>query len=285
MPIQTRYLFSAADERRPDKDALFNEVYDKEHVPSCSAYGRHRGPRAQERAGHDDDRRRAQDDRDRERAAYNALYEIESPACSQRCLGEGRRGRALGGARPSVHHEPPHVIYRRIFVANDRGRDVSRNLHPPRPPSGDGLVLTHGAGGSARAPLRVALAERFAAKASRCSATTFPSASRARRSAPNRRARPRTAKDCAARCLDAGQRARRVFLGGSRTEAVRPACSRRASPGSSTRSCCSRIRFTRRAARPSFRTAHLPQLKTPALFAHGSRDRSARSRDGGRRGA
>ena len=34
MPIQTRYLFSAAMSVRPDKDALFQEVYDTEHVPA-----------------------------------------------------------------------------------------------------------------------------------------------------------------------------------------------------------------------------------------------------------
>src|SRR5207245_1502233 len=34
MPIQTRYLFSAAMSVRADKDALFNEVYDTEHVPA-----------------------------------------------------------------------------------------------------------------------------------------------------------------------------------------------------------------------------------------------------------
>ena len=33
MPIQTRYLFSAAMDVEPGKEALFNEVYDKEHVP------------------------------------------------------------------------------------------------------------------------------------------------------------------------------------------------------------------------------------------------------------
>jgi hypothetical protein len=33
MPIQTRYLFSAAMDVEPAKDALFNEVYDQEHVP------------------------------------------------------------------------------------------------------------------------------------------------------------------------------------------------------------------------------------------------------------
>ena len=34
MAIQTRYVFSAAMDVDPAKDALFNEVYDKEHVPN-----------------------------------------------------------------------------------------------------------------------------------------------------------------------------------------------------------------------------------------------------------
>jgi len=34
MPIKTRYLFTAAMDVEPDKDAIFNEIYDKEHVPS-----------------------------------------------------------------------------------------------------------------------------------------------------------------------------------------------------------------------------------------------------------
>ena len=33
MPIQTRYLFSAAMDVEPAKEAVFNEVYDQEHVP------------------------------------------------------------------------------------------------------------------------------------------------------------------------------------------------------------------------------------------------------------
>jgi hypothetical protein len=33
MAIQTRYLFTAAMDVEPDKEALFNEVYDTEHVP------------------------------------------------------------------------------------------------------------------------------------------------------------------------------------------------------------------------------------------------------------
>jgi len=34
MPLRTRYLFTAAMDVEPSKEAVFNEVYDKEHVPS-----------------------------------------------------------------------------------------------------------------------------------------------------------------------------------------------------------------------------------------------------------
>ncbi len=34
MPLRTRYLFSAAMDVDPGKDALFHEVYDKEHIPA-----------------------------------------------------------------------------------------------------------------------------------------------------------------------------------------------------------------------------------------------------------
>ena len=34
MPITSRYLFTASMDVDPAKDALFNEVYDREHVPT-----------------------------------------------------------------------------------------------------------------------------------------------------------------------------------------------------------------------------------------------------------
>ncbi len=34
MPISTRYLFTASMDVDPDKEALFDEVYDQEHVPN-----------------------------------------------------------------------------------------------------------------------------------------------------------------------------------------------------------------------------------------------------------
>ena len=34
MPLTSRYVFTAAMDVQPDKEALFHEVYDREHVPS-----------------------------------------------------------------------------------------------------------------------------------------------------------------------------------------------------------------------------------------------------------
>ncbi len=34
MSLQTRYLFTAAMDVEPAKEAIFNEVYDREHVPN-----------------------------------------------------------------------------------------------------------------------------------------------------------------------------------------------------------------------------------------------------------
>ena len=34
MAFETRYVFSARMDVRPDKESLFNEVYDKEHIPA-----------------------------------------------------------------------------------------------------------------------------------------------------------------------------------------------------------------------------------------------------------
>ena len=37
MPFDTKYLLAASMDVRPDKESLFNEVYDEEHLPSVLA--------------------------------------------------------------------------------------------------------------------------------------------------------------------------------------------------------------------------------------------------------
>ncbi len=79
MPIKSRYLFVASMDVDPDKEALFNEVYDTEHVPSLlqvpgvHAVARMVGePFAINIGGQD---KKVPHDGPR----YSALFEIDSP--------------------------------------------------------------------------------------------------------------------------------------------------------------------------------------------------------------
>ena len=80
MPIKSRYLFVASMDVDTAKEALFNEVYDTEHIPNLSKVpGVHAVTRMEgepfalsiggeeKRIAHDGPR-------------YHALYEIDSPA-------------------------------------------------------------------------------------------------------------------------------------------------------------------------------------------------------------
>ena len=116
MPIQTRYLFSAAMNVRPDKDALFNEVYDTEHVPSLLgvpgviAVARFKSEPVTMMLG--GERKTIVIESE---PAYNALYEIESPAVltSDAWAKAVEEGRWAEQVRPYTTNRR-HVIYRRI---------------------------------------------------------------------------------------------------------------------------------------------------------------------------
>ena len=116
MPIQTRYLFSAAMSVRADKDALFNEVYDTEHVPALLgvpgviAVARFKSEPVTMMIG--GERRTIVIESE---PAYNALYAIESPAV----LIRDAWAKAVEDGRWAEHVRPyttnrRHVIYRRI---------------------------------------------------------------------------------------------------------------------------------------------------------------------------
>ena len=116
MPLQTRYLFSAAMNVHADKDAIFNEVYDQEHVPSLLkvpgviAVARFKSEPVTMMIG--GERRTIVIESE---PAYNALYEIESPAV----LTSDAWAKAVEDGRWAEHVRPyttnrRHVIYRRI---------------------------------------------------------------------------------------------------------------------------------------------------------------------------
>ncbi len=81
MPIKSKYLFVVSMDVDPDKEALFNEVYDSEHVPNLlQVPGVHAAARM---AGEPfvlniggEEKRIAQDG-----PRYTALYEIDGPQC------------------------------------------------------------------------------------------------------------------------------------------------------------------------------------------------------------
>ena len=116
MPIQTRYLFSAAMSVRPDKDAIFNEVYDTEHVPSLLgvpgviAVARFKSEPVTMMSG--GERKTIVIENE---PAYNALYEIESPAVltSDAWAKAVEEGRWPAQVRPYTSNRR-HVMYRRI---------------------------------------------------------------------------------------------------------------------------------------------------------------------------
>jgi hypothetical protein len=116
MPIQTRYLFSAAMDVEPAKDAIFNEVYDGEHVPlllkvpGVIAVARFKKQELTMILG--GERKTIVIENE---PAYNALYEVESPEVltSDAWAKAVDQGRWPGQVRPYTKNRR-HVLYRRI---------------------------------------------------------------------------------------------------------------------------------------------------------------------------
>ncbi len=117
MSIQTRYLFSAAMDVEPEKEALFNEVYDKEHVPLIlsvpgvvAAARFKRQPVTMILGG---ERRTIVVENE---PRYNALYELDSPEVllSPAWAKVVDQGRWPGEVRPYTKNRR-HVMFERIL--------------------------------------------------------------------------------------------------------------------------------------------------------------------------
>ena len=116
MPIQTRYLFTAAMDVEPAREALFNEIYDGEHVPlilkvpGVVAAARFKQQELTMVIG--GERKTIVVEHE---PLYNALYEIESPEVltSDAWAKAVDQGRWPGQVRPHTKNRR-HVLYRRI---------------------------------------------------------------------------------------------------------------------------------------------------------------------------
>ena len=116
MPLTTRYLFSAAMDVEPGKDALFNEVYDREHVPNLlTVPGVVSVARVKKReltlvlGG---ERKTIVIEGE---PTYNAFYEVESPdVLTSKAWAEAvEKGRWPGQVRPHTKNRR-HVLYERL---------------------------------------------------------------------------------------------------------------------------------------------------------------------------
>ncbi len=113
MPIKSKYLFVASMDVDPDKEALFNEVYDAEHVPALlKVPGVHAVSRMagepfsiaiggeEKRVAHDGPR-------------YSAVFEIDGPhvLVSREWAKAVETGRWPGEVRPFTRNRR-HALYR-----------------------------------------------------------------------------------------------------------------------------------------------------------------------------
>jgi uncharacterized protein len=159
------------------------------------------------------------------------------------------------------------------FVDTSRDPHVRGFLHRPVAPSGDGLVLTHGAGSNSRAPLLVALAEAFAAAGFTVLRCDLPY----RQSRSFGPPRPGDAAHdreglknavAALRSLASG----RTFLGGHSYGGRQSTMLCADHPGLVEASLLLSYPLHPPRKPEQLRIQHLPKLQTPALFVHGTRD-------------
>lgn len=116
MPLTSRYLFSAAMDVDPAREALFNEVYDREHVPALAAVpgvvsiARFRVRDLEMMLG--GERRRIVIEQE---PRYTALYEVAGPEVlvSEAWAEAAERGRWPAEVRPFTRNRR-HVLWERL---------------------------------------------------------------------------------------------------------------------------------------------------------------------------
>jgi uncharacterized protein len=160
-----------------------------------------------------------------------------------------------------------------MFSENSVDPPVRGFLHRPESPSGDGLIITHGAGGNAQMPVLIALAEAFAGAGFMVLRCDLPF--RQQRSfgppRPGDAARDRLGLKNAVVALRGLGGVKRLFLGGQSYGG------RQASMLLADESVADGLLLLsyplHAPSKPDQpRTQHLPQIKVPVMFVHGTRD-------------
>jgi uncharacterized protein len=146
-------------------------------------------------------------------------------------------------------------------------------LHEPKNPLGHGLVLTHGAGGNANAPLLIAIAEAFASAGILVRRYNLPF----RQKRPSGPPHPSGAAADRAGLREAvmemrGRITGRVFLGGHSYGGRQASMLAAEDPALADALLLLSYPLHPPGHPEKPRTAHFPALQTPALFIHGTKD-------------
>jgi uncharacterized protein len=158
--------------------------------------------------------------------------------------------------------------------AKDSDPAVRGFLHRPEISGGDALVLTHGAGSNSQSPLLVAIAVALAEAGFTVLRCDLPY--RQERSygppRPGNSARDREGLRKAVQALVGLGSFRRMFLGGHSYGGRQATMLAAADPGLAQGLLLLSYPLHPPNKPAQLRTAHFPELRTPALFVHGSRD-------------
>jgi hypothetical protein len=117
MPFKTRYIFVVSMDVDPDKEALFNEVYDTEHVPELlsvtGVFAVSRSKKGSARLAIGGELKEIGEGE----PGYLAFYEIESPdiLSSDAWAKDSEAGRWADEVRPYTHNR--HHVMHEITVS------------------------------------------------------------------------------------------------------------------------------------------------------------------------
>jgi hypothetical protein len=160
-------------------------------------------------------------------------------------------------------------LLERIEVAGDPA--VRGVLHPAAGP--DGLVLTHGAGGNMDAPLLVAVAEAFVARGVAVLRCDLPYRQARPSGPPSPRDAPRDREGLRAALGVLRERARgRLFLGGHSYGGRMASVLVAAEPSLVAGLLLQSYPLHPPGKPKDVRSAHLPSIRVPTLFVHGTTD-------------
>ncbi len=146
-------------------------------------------------------------------------------------------------------------------------------LHEPEPASGDGLVLTHGAGSNANAPLLVRLGEAFSSSGLTVLRYDLPFRRQRPKGPPHPSASARDREGILQAAEAMRKRIRgRLFAGGHSYGGRQTAMAAAANPDMAEALLLLSYPLYPPGKPDQKRTAYFPDLRTPALFVHGTAD-------------